>query len=96
MFESIDTSAWISAAVSKKTEIWMHNSTISMYFGNKGKGMVSQLQYYLEQYKENLEIVGITKQQVLDNDYNALLKLPFAVLFMPMCKSFNIYDANFK
>ncbi len=96
MFESIDTSAWISAAVSKKTEIWMNNSTISMYFGNKGKAMVSQLQYYLEKYKENLEIIGITKQQVLDNEYNALLKLPFAVLFMPMCKSFNIYDANFK
>ena len=67
-----------------------------MYFGNKGKGMVSQLQYYLEKYKDNLEIIGITKQQVLDNEYNALLKLPFAVLFMPMCKSFNIYDANFK
>ena len=43
-----------------------------------------------------MDKIGITKQQVLDNDYTALLKLPFAVLFMPMCKSFNIYDANFK
>ena len=96
MFKSIDTSAWISAAVSKKTEIWLNNSTISMFFGNKGKGMVSQLQFYLEKYKDNMEKVGITKQQILDNDYNALLKFPIATLFMPMCKSFNIYDDNFK
>ncbi len=51
MFKSIDTSAWISAAVSKKTEIWLNNNTISMFFGNKGKGMVSQLQFYLENTK---------------------------------------------
>jgi hypothetical protein len=95
-FESLDTSAWISAAVSKKTECWRNNSSTSMFFGDKGKGMKAQLQYILEQYKDNLEKCNIKKQDVLDNNYNALLRLPIAVYFIPLCKTFGIYDENFK
>jgi len=95
MFESLDTSAWISAAVSKKTEVWRNNSSTSMFFGEKGKHMKAQLQYILEQYKDNLEKCNIKKQDVLDNEYDALLRLPIAVNFMPLCKTLNIYDDNF-
>ena len=95
MFKSLDTSAWISAAVSKKTEVWRNNSSTSMFFGEKGKHLKSQLQMILEQYKDNLEKCGITKQQVLDNEYDALLRLPIAVYFMPLCETFNIYQDNF-
>jgi len=95
MFESIDTSGWISAAMTKKTEIWSNNSTTSMFFAEKGRGMIPMLRYNCEKYKENLEKVGITTQQIIDGEYNALLKAPIALLFMPMCKAYNMYTENF-
>ena len=95
MFESLDTSAWISAAVSKKTEVWRNNTSTSMFFGKKGKGLEAQLQYVLEQNKKYLDKCNIKKQDVLDNDYNALLRLPIAIYFMPLCETFNIYQDNF-
>tara|TARA_R100000963_G_C4634973_1_gene99291 strand:- start:354 stop:1118 length:765 start_codon:yes stop_codon:yes gene_type:complete len=95
-FKSLDTSAWISAAMSKKTEVWSGNSTFSLFFGEKGRGMKSQVASTLERFSEYLEIVGISSKSVLENDYYSLLKLPIAVLYMPMCKSLGIYDMNFK
>jgi len=95
LFESLDTSGWISAAMSKKTEVWNANSTYSMFFGNKGKTMKPMLNHALEVYKENLEKVGITKNGVLEDEYYSLLKAPIALLFMPMCKSLRIYEENF-
>jgi len=95
-FESLDTSGWISAAMSRKTEVWSGNSTFSLFFGWKGKGMKSQTASVLEKYKQNLEIVGISSNSVLEDDYSSLLKLPMAVLYMPMCKTLGIYDINFK
>jgi hypothetical protein len=96
MFESLDTSAWISAAVSKKTEVWRNNSGTSMFFGEKGKHMKAQLSLILEQNKDNLESCNIKKQDVLDNEYDALLRLPLAIYFRPLCKGLGILDANFK
>ena len=95
VFDSRDTSAWISAAMSKKTEVWNANTTYSMYFGEKGKTMKPMLNHALEVYKENLEKIGVTKNGILDNDYYHLLKAPIALLFMPMCKSLNCYEENF-
>lgn len=95
MFESLDTSAWISAAVSKKTEVWRNSASTSMFFGAKGKGLKAQLQYILGLYKDNLEKCGIKKEDVLNDEYDALLRLPIAVYFMPLCKQFNIYNENF-
>jgi hypothetical protein len=95
-FKSLDTSGWISAAMSKKTEVWSGNSTFSLFFGDKGRGMKAQVASTLERFKEHLEIVGISSRSVLDNDYYSLLKLPIAVLYIPMCKSLGIYDINFK
>ena len=95
-FKSLDTSGWISAAMSKKTEVWSGNSTFSLFFGEKGRGMRAQVASTLESFSEYLEIVGISSKSVLENDYYSLLKLPIAVLYMPMCKSLGIYDINFK
>ena len=95
VFDSIDTSAWISAAMSKKTEVWSANSTYSMFFGEKGKAMKPMLNHALEVYKENLEKVGVTKNDILNNEYYNLLKAPIALLFMPMCKALNCYEENF-
>ena len=95
-FKSLDTSGWSSAAMSKKTEVWSGNSTFSLFFGDKGRGMKAQVASTLERFKEHLEIVGISSRSVLDNDYYSLLKLPIAVLYIPMCKSLGIYDINFK
>jgi hypothetical protein len=95
VFDSIDTSAWISAAMSKKTEVWNANTTYSMFFGEKGKSMKPMLNHALEVYKENLEKVNVTKDGILNNDYYHLLKAPVALLFMPMCKALNCYEENF-
>ena len=95
-FESIDTSAWISAAMSKKTEVWNNNSTSSIFFGDKGKGMIPIVRHNCEKYKEYMEKIKIKTDDVINSEYYTLLKLPFAVLFMPMCKSYNIYEENFK
>ena len=65
LFESLDTSGWISAAMSKKTEVWNANSTYSMFFGNKGKTMKPMLNHALEVYKENLEKIDNLKEYKL-------------------------------
>lgn len=95
-FQSIDTSAWISAAMSKKTEVWNNNSTNTIFFGVKGKGMIPMLRHACSIYKDNLDKIGITIEQIINGDYNALLKAPIALLFMPQCKSLNMYSENFK
>ena len=94
-FESLDTSGWISAAMSKKTEVWNNNSTVSMFFGEKGRGMVPQLRHWCEMYKDNLEVCGIKTEDLIEGEYYSLLKAPIALLFMPMCKSYGIYSENF-
>jgi len=94
-FESLDTSGWISAAMSKKCEVWSGSSTYSMMFGEKGRGMKPQLQHSMEMYKDNMEKLGIKKEDVLDNEYYSLLKITFPLLYIPMCKRMGIYEQNF-
>ena len=94
-FSSIDTSAWISAAMSKKTEVWSSNTTYSMFFGEKGRGMIPQLRHSCEVYKDNMNKLNITAEKLIDLDYYSLLKAPFALLFIPLCKSLRIYEENF-
>jgi hypothetical protein len=94
-FYSFDTSGWISAAMTKKCEVWDNRSTSFMFFGDKGKSMIPMLNHACEIHKEYLDIVGLKKQDVLDGDYNALLKIPFALLYLPMCKQLGILKQNF-
>ena len=95
MFESLDTSGWISAAMSKKCEVWNNNATNFMFFGEKGKGMIPMLNHACEIHKEYLEITGLNRQDIINGDYYALMKAPFALLYMPMCKQLNIMNENF-
>ena len=94
-FHSIDTSAWVSGAMSKKTEVWNANTTYSMFFGQKGRGMIPMLRHSCDVYKENMEKLGININDVIDAEYYSLLKIPIALLFMPMCKALNMYEENF-
>lgn len=95
LFDSLDTSGWISAAMSKKCEIWNGSSTYSMFFGKKGRGMKPQLQHSLEMYSDNLEKLNIKKSDVLEDEYYSLLKISFPLLYIPMCKRLGIYEENF-
>ena len=94
-FHSMDTSAWVSAAMSKKTEVWSGNSTSTMFFGQKGRGMIPMLRHSCEVYKDNMDKLDINIDDVINAEYYALLKIPFALTFMPMCKALNMYDENF-
>lgn len=95
MFESLDTSGWISAAMSKKCEVWSNNSTNFMFFGEKGKAMIPMLNHACEVHKESLEMIGVKKEDIMRGDYYALLKAPFALLYIPMCKQYGILKDNF-
>jgi len=94
-FESMDTSGWVSAAMTKKCEVWQNNSTNFMFFGEKGKSMIPMLNHACEVHKEYLEICGIDKTKLIEGDYYELLKAPFALLYMPMCKQLGIMNDNF-
>ncbi|MFM7795152.1 MAG: hypothetical protein ACKO7N_00110, partial [Candidatus Nitrosotenuis sp.] len=60
------------------------------------KSMIPMLRYNCEKYKENMEKIDIKTEDIINAEYYSLLKIPFALLFMPLCKSFNIYEENFK
>ena len=95
MFESVNTAMWISGVLSKKTDVWLNNSTSKMYFGERGRGMIPILRHLCEHHKEYLEKVGITVEKIIECDYNSLLKAPIALLFMPQMKRYGFYDENF-
>jgi len=95
MFESVNTAMWISGVLSKKTDVWLNNSTSTLFFGERGRGMIPILRHYCERYKEYLEKVGITVEQIIKCDYSALLKAPIALLFMPQLERYGFYDENF-
>ena len=42
-----------------------------------------------------MDIIGINYNDVLDNHYYTMLKLPIALYYMPLCKSLNSYTDNF-
>lgn len=95
LFKSLDTSGWISAAMSKKCEVWQNNSTNFLFFGEKGKQMIPMINHACEIHKEFLEIINVRREDIISGEYYALLKAPFALLYMPMCKGLNILQENF-
>jgi len=58
--------------------------------------MIPMLRHYCERYKDNLEKVGITVEQIINCEYSAMLKAPIALMFMPQLKTYGYYDDNFK
>ena len=40
--------------------------------------------------------VGITVEEIIKCEYDALLKAPIALMFMPQLKTYGFYDDNFK
>ena len=94
-FDSIDTSLWISAAMSKKCDIWGDNSIIPMTFGVNHKAFEPVLKHYCEKYKEYMDIVGINMHGVEVRHYYTMLKLPMILYYMPLCKQLKCYSDNF-
>lgn len=93
-FDSIDTSVWISAAMSKKCEIWGDGAAIKMQFGENS--MVEPiLEHYCKKYKDNLEKIGVRMHGITTRHYYSMLKLPIALYYMPICKHLNCYTDNF-
>ena len=93
-FESIDTSLWISAALAKKFDIWTGTNVIPIKINQNNMGEPI-LKHYCEKYKDNMDNIGIKYQDVLDNKYYTMLKLPIALYYMPLCKTLNSYSDNF-
>ena len=81
--------------MSKKCDIWNNNSSTVLFFGDKGKGMIPMLNHACEIHKEFLEIIGVKRESIIDGDYYALLKAPFALNYMPMCKQYGVLEENF-
>lgn len=94
MFESIDTSLWISAAMSKKCDIWHNGTKIPMKFGENNV-FEPVLEHYCEEYKDNMEKIGINLHGVKVRHYYTMLKLPIALYYMPLLKHLNSYSDNF-
>ena len=95
MFESVNTAMWIGAVLSKKAVVWNKNESMTMFFGDRGRGMIPILRHVCEQHKEYMEKCGITIEKLLDCDYSSLLKTPMALMFMPQLKMYGYYDDNF-
>lgn len=93
-FDSIDTSIWISAAMSKKCDIWSDGTIIKMKFGENN---VSEpiLTHHCEKYKDNLEKIGVKMHEITERHYYSMLKLPIALYYMPICKHLKCYTDNF-
>ena len=66
-----------------------------MFFGNKGKQMIPMLNHACEIHKEYLDIILYKKEDIINSEYYALLKAPFALLYMPMCKQLGVFKENF-
>ena len=66
-----------------------------MFFGDKGKSMIPMLNHACEVHKESLEMIGVKKEDIINGEYYALMKAPFALLYIPMCKQLNILEQNF-
>jgi len=49
----------------------------------------------LAENKENLEKCDIKTEDIINGEYYSLMKVPIALLFMPLCKSYGIYEENF-
>ena len=94
IFESIDTSLWISAAMSKKLEVWCNGIT-PILLSETVSHHRPVLEHYCELYKDNLERVGINIKSILNNHYYSLLRLPIALFYMPICRHLNCYEENF-
>jgi hypothetical protein len=94
-FDSVDTSLWISAAMSKKCDIWGDNSIIPMTFGVNYKAFEPVLKHYCVKNREYMDIVGINIHGVEVRHYYTMLKLPMVLYYMPLCKQLKCYSDNF-
>jgi len=92
---SVNSSTWLSGVRGRKTDVWQGHIG-SLLLGNKGKGDRSILERVLTNHKDEIEICQVQRTAVLAGEYDALLKLPIALYYMPMLESLQSYSQNFQ
>lgn len=90
---SIDSSSWLSGVRGRKTEVFRHQS---LYFGEKGRTNSAVIQGACQRNFLHLTKTHLDPKQLLEGEYNALMKSSIALYYMPMFKAYGIYNENFK
>ncbi len=90
--DSVDSSTWLSGVRGRKTDVFRGPQ---ITFGKKGLTNKSTVQSVLKQNAANLELVGVKAEEILEGDYNSLMKVTLAVYYIPMFKSLDIFKDNF-
>jgi len=90
--ESVDSSTWLSGVRGRKTDVFRGPQ---ITFGKKGLTNKSTVQSVLKRNESNLELVGVKAEEVLEGEYNALMKVTLAVYYIPMFRSLDILKDNF-
>ena len=80
--------------MSKKCDIWHNGTKIPMTFG-ENNSFEPVLEHYCEEYKDNMEKIGINLHGVKVRHYYTMLKLPIALYYMPLLKHLKSYSDNF-
>ncbi len=89
---SVDSSTWLSGVRGRKTDVFKGQQ---ITFGKKGLTNKSYVQMALTKYSNHVKTVGLKQEEVLEGDYNSLMKVTLAVYYMPMFESLGIYKDNF-
>jgi len=92
---SIDSSAWLSGVRGRKTDVFDGTPKPQITFGEKGRSDLASLQKYLVTHKRYLEKCHVNPSQILDGDYNTLLKVPHIFYYIPLFEHLGIIGENY-
>ena len=92
---SIDSSAWLSGVRGRKTDVFDSTPKPQVTFGEKGRSDLSSLQKYLVSHKKYLERCHVQPSQILEGDYNTLLKITHIFYYLPLFEHLKILDSNY-
>jgi len=92
MLTSVDSSAWLSGVRGRKTDVY---DGAPITFGRKGQSESSRLKQILANHKDFLEQCQVKEAEVIEGDYNSLLRITHALYYRPMFKALNILEDNY-
>lgn len=89
---SVDSSTWLSGVRGRKTDVFQRESLV---FGKKGQGDKGRIQIAVNYHKSFAKKVCLDVKELQAGEYSQLMKASFALYYMPMFKSLDIYESNF-
>jgi len=92
ILNSIDSSTWLSGVRGRKTDV---HGWASLTFGLKGKAETTMVRSACNKHKEFLEKVNLKVDDLVEGTYDALLKAPLVLYYMPLFKYLRIFSENF-